>query len=55
LNHVFDGRTLKRDFAELTLKNLFSLWKKSVYIETAGEDGKSQLWGFDGKDFLTRA
>ncbi len=55
LKHVFDGRTLKRDFAELTLKNLYALWKKSVYIETAGEDGKSQLWGFDGKDFLTRA
>lgn len=54
LKHQFDGRTLKRDFAELTLKNLFAIWKRAVYIETAGDDGKPQFWGFDGTEFLSR-
>jgi len=54
LRHLFDGRTLKKDFAELTLKNLYGIWKKPVYIETQNEEGKTNLWGYDGKDLISK-
>lgn len=54
LKHLFDGRTLKKDFSELTLKNLYGIWKKPVYIETQSEDGKGSLWGYDGKDYISK-
>lgn len=53
MKHFFDGRTLRKDYAELTLKNLFGLWKKPVFIETMNEE-KTYLWGFDGKEFVVR-
>ena len=55
LRHQFDGRTLKRDYAEQTLKNLFALWQRSVFIETASEEGKPQNWSYDGKEFVHRS
>ncbi|MEZ4814470.1 MAG: SpoVR family protein [Bdellovibrionota bacterium] len=54
LKHSFDGRTLRKDYAELTLKNLYGIWKKPVFIETTSEENKTYFWGFDGKEFVVR-
>jgi stage V sporulation protein R len=53
LKHSFDGRTLRKDYAELTLKNLYKIWKKPVFIETVFED-KPYYWGFDGSELISR-
>lgn len=53
LKHQFDGRELKSDYAELTLRNLCALWGRPVYIETLLENKPVHI-GFDGKDYLRK-
>lgn len=48
LVHEWVGGDLQLDQAELTLKALFSLWKRPVHIETT-VDGKGRLMGYDGE------
>ena len=50
LMHRHDGRDLRADYAEHTLKNLGFLWKRPVHIETLAE-GKVVRWSYDGKQF----
>jgi len=53
LRHVPDGRDLRGDYAEATLRNLYKIWTRPVFIDTVVEQ-KSVIWGFDGKEFNRR-
>jgi stage V sporulation protein R len=48
LIHRYDGKDLKLDFAQETLKNLFVIWKRPVHVETIVE-GQGRLLSFDGE------
>jgi stage V sporulation protein R len=50
LTHRHDGRDLKADYAEQTLKNLCFVWKRPVNIQTLLE-GRSCRLSFDGTNF----
>jgi len=47
--HRFEGVELKRDFAEDTLKNLFSIWGRPVHIETNFNETPTLL-SFEGEE-----
>ena len=49
LKHLHEGIDLRLDWAKETLKNLHSLWKKPVHIETLVE-GIPKLLSFDGEE-----
>lgn len=49
LQHRHDGRDLKPDYADKTLRNLSRLWKRPVNLETTFE-GKGCRWSFDGEN-----
>jgi stage V sporulation protein R len=49
LKHTFEGRELKNDFAELTLRNLMKIWGRPVNILTVLEN-KEVFISFDGKE-----
>lgn len=49
LKHVHEGIDLRLDWAKETLKNLYSLWKKPVHLETLVE-GIPKLLSFDGEE-----
>ncbi|MBI2083085.1 MAG: SpoVR family protein [Deltaproteobacteria bacterium] len=49
LKHLHEGVDLRIDWAKDTLKNLYGLWKKTVYIETLVE-GIPKLMSFDGEE-----
>lgn len=53
LRHVADGRDLRMDYAELTLKNLSKIWSRPVNIQTTVEK-KSFLLTYNGKEFLKK-
>ncbi len=53
LKHQHDGRDLRPDYADLTLRNIQALWSRPVFIETLLE-GKITLMGFDGKEYSQR-
>jgi stage V sporulation protein R len=53
LAHRHDGRDLKADYADHTLRNLYKLWGRPVHIETALE-GKPVHIGFDGKELVKK-
>ena len=48
LIHRYDGKDLRVDFAQETLKSLFVVWKRPVHVETV-VDGQGQLISFDGE------
>lgn len=48
LIHNHEGIDLRLDYAQETLKNLFSIWKRPVAIETLSE-GKEKIYYYDGK------
>ncbi len=54
LEHTFEGVELDSSYAADTLKNLHSLWKRPVHIQTVLEE-KPVLLSFDGKDFSQRS
>ncbi len=49
LRHRHEGVDLRIDHARDTLKNIASLWRRPVFLETAVE-GKGKLFSFDGKE-----
>jgi stage V sporulation protein R len=49
LKHTFEGRELKSDFADLTLRNLSRIWGRPVNILTVLEN-KETLISFDGQE-----
>jgi stage V sporulation protein R len=49
LVHHHEGRDLKWNFADDTLRNLHRLWKRPVHLETVREGKKVRL-SFDGKE-----
>ncbi len=50
LTHVHYGVDLDVGFANETLRNLFSIWKRPVNLKTKYED-KEVIFHFDGKEF----
>lgn len=50
LTHDAQGIDLRIDYAQDTLKNLVSIWKRPVTIETKVED-KEHVFRYDGKEF----
>jgi len=48
LLHNHDGIDLRPDYTQETLKNLFSIWKRPVAIETMVE-GNAKIFYYDGK------
>jgi stage V sporulation protein R len=51
LRHRHDGVDLRLDHARDTLRNIATLWRRPVLIETL-VDGKTKLLSHDGKEFL---
>ncbi len=47
LQHLYEGRGLKLDFAKETLAGLYRLWKRPVHLDTCTEGGKERLT-YDG-------
>lgn len=52
LVHDHDGVDLKIDYASETLRNLSSLWRRPVNLESV-VDGRKSLFSHDGKEFKT--
>ena len=52
LEHEWVGGDLQLDQAQLTLKSLFTMWRRPVHIKTM-IDGKGRLLSFDGKESLS--
>ncbi len=50
LAHRHDGEDLRQDYSDLTLRNMFKIWKRPVHIETRFEE-KPYIYSFDGKEF----
>lgn len=50
LQHQHEGIDLDPDYSKDTLRNLHTIWRRPVNIETAGE-GKRLLLSFDGKEY----
>lgn len=50
LMHDYEGMDLRLDYAHDTLKNLHSLWKRPVAIETQVE-GQEKIFWYNGKEF----
>ena len=53
LTHRHEGVDLKTDYAQETLKNLSTLWRRPVNLTTKDE-GKTVMLRFDGKDHSER-
>lgn len=53
LKHTFEGRELKFDFADLTLRNLSKIWSRPVNI-VSNLEGKELLISFDGQETKQR-
>lgn len=50
LRHDHDGRDLKLDFAEQTLKHLHTLWGRDVMLETV-EDGRDRILSYGSQGY----
>jgi len=48
--HQYEDNELDKDFSTETLKNLETIWKRPVHIQTKLED-KEIILSFDGKDY----
>jgi len=48
LRHLYDGRQLNRFYLERTLEQIFSLWGKTVHLETVYENRRT-VFSFDGR------
>ncbi len=54
LAHRFSGATLKPDFADATMRSLYTLWQRPVHVSTADENGQGLMWTFDGEKHSER-
>lgn len=53
LKHEYEGLELNPTYTEATLKNLFRIWRRPIYITTYVKDVKI-LVGYDGSTFKSR-
>lgn len=53
LRHRHEGVDLKADYARDTMRNIYKIWTRPVYLETV-VDEKRRLLSFDGNDFTDR-
>ena len=53
LEHRYEGVELKLDEARDTLKNMYKIWKRPIYIKTIIDDSP-RLLSFNGKEHATR-
>lgn len=53
LRHRHEGVDLKADYARDTMRNIYTIWTRPVYLETV-VDEKRRLLSFDGSDFTDR-
>jgi stage V sporulation protein R len=53
LQHRHEGVDLKIDYARETMRNLYKLWTRPIYLETMIDDRK-RLISFDGREFSER-
>jgi stage V sporulation protein R len=53
LRHRYEGVDLKADYARDTMRNIYTIWTRPVYLETV-VDEKRRLLSFDGSDFTDR-
>ncbi|MBF2053995.1 MAG: SpoVR family protein [Candidatus Sericytochromatia bacterium] len=53
LKHTHNGVDLKQDYAQDTLRNLYTIWKRPVNLETIVDD-RPTLLSFDGSDHSSR-
>lgn len=51
LIHQYEGIPLKQDYAKDTLKNLQSIWRRPVYIETQMKNARIRI-GYDGQEVI---
>ena len=54
LVHNHNGTSLKKDYAEDTLRNMVKIWKKPVNLETINPEGKKIFVNCDGKEIKIR-
>jgi stage V sporulation protein R len=50
LAHLYEGIEMQPDYMNETLRNLFSIWKRPVYVATV-LDGERRIVQFDGQAF----
>ena len=50
LRHAYDGKPLDRDYTARTMKHIFNIWKRPVYLQTE-YDGETVLLSHDGEEF----
>ena len=53
LRHRHEGVDLKADYARDTIRNIYKIWTRPVFLETI-VDEKRRLLAFDGSDFTDR-
>ncbi len=53
LKHRYEGIELKLDEARDTIKNLYAVWKRPIYVETIIDD-TPRLLSFDGREHATK-
>jgi stage V sporulation protein R len=53
LRHRHEGVDLKADYARDTMRNIYTIWTRPVYLETV-VDEKRRILSFDGVDFTDR-
>jgi len=53
LHHYHEGIDLKLDYARETLKNLYAIWKRPLFLQTVVEDVPKQF-SFDGSEHRER-
>jgi stage V sporulation protein R len=53
LKHHYEGIELKLDEARDTIKNLYAVWKRPIYVETIIDD-TPRLLSFDGREHATK-
>jgi stage V sporulation protein R len=53
LKHKFEGTELDLNYATETLKNMYKIWSRPVYVETVVDEQKTQM-GWDGTSFTKR-
>ena len=57
LKHFYEGLSLDEEYCYETLRNIYNLWDRPVYLETVEVEGNKEnhlLIKFDGKEFSTR-
>ena len=52
LVHDYRGKNLRKDYAIETIKNIYKIWTKPVYLQTKVNE-YDKTWGFDGKNVIS--